>query len=435
MNPVPSPPVVGPVTAPAPSRQLFWRVLFVGLIAGWLTFFAFHPHEFFHLGIQRFQFAVAPDRVADVWFLDSYALLASNDAVSAHRDPYAPNPLDYLQRPHIYGPWWLHLRDLGLTRADNFRVGLALGATFLLAALAWLRPRDAGSLRWFLAILGSIPVLLALERANNDLAIFLVLAPVVPCLLSGHAALRWLAVGLVALAADLKFYPAVAALLLLTTAPARELRWRLAVGVGLLALVAWHVAGGITRIAPSLPAAQGVFTFGATSGFRELGWGGPWPQLLAVALGVILLAGCWRTRLLGDWCPAPAQRREWLHFVLGATLLAGCFFAGQNFAYRWVFALWLAPLLWSLPRDAATPAAVRRLAGATGWLLLAALWFDPVCTLVLSQLPGIDLARALHWVFLVEQPFVWALAACLLVFLAHFARGGVRALTGRDTAA
>jgi hypothetical protein len=180
-----------------------------------------------------------------------------------------------------------------------------------------------------------------------------------------------------------------------------------------------------------------VFSFGAVAGFHELGWHGAWPQVLAAALGVLLFVGCWRMIPLDGWVPAPAQRSAWLHFVLGAALLAGCFFTGQNYAYRWIFAVWLAPLLWSLPHDGDAPLSVRRLARTTRWLLLAALWFDPLCTLALSQWPGLNLnlVRAMHWVFLVEQPLAWALFACLIVFLAHFGRHGLCALRGRETVA
>jgi hypothetical protein len=424
-----------PVAGEASPGGSGWRATFIACAVGWLAFFASNPERFFQAGIQHFRATVASGGVQGVWFLDSYALLASNDAVSAGRDPYAPNPLDYLDRPHLYGPGWLHLRDFGLTRADNFRVGLGLGLAFVVAVMLWLRPRSLRSLLWHMAVFGSIPVLLALERANNDLVIFLVLTPVVPCLLAGRAAVRWLALGFIALAADLKFYPAVGALLLLATAPPRELRWRIAVGAALFAAVGWHVAGDLRRIVPLLPDVEGVFSFGAVAGFHELGWHGACPQTLAASLGVLMFLGCWRMIPLEGWTPAPAQRSAWLHFVLGATLLAGCFFTSQNYAYRWVFALWLVPLLWSLPRDPQAPVPVRQLARTTGWLLIVALWFDPLCTLVLSQWPGLDLVRALHWVFLVEQPFTWALFACLSMFLAQFVRHGLRALWGREAVA
>jgi hypothetical protein len=179
-------------------------------------------------------------------------------------------------------------------------------------------------------------------------------------------------------------------------------------------------------------------TFGATGFFHELGWLGLGPKLAAAGLAVAVVVWAWRRKALGDWEPAPVQRSHWLHFILGAVLLTGCFFTSMNFAYRWVFAVWLAPALWLLPRDPQTSASVRRLARATQWLLLIVLWWPPVCCLVVNRFIGILPAAKIMLLaklsFLVEQPFDWAFFICLLVFLAHFTRRQLAALrdsTGR----
>ena len=125
----------------------------------------------------------------------------------------------------------------------------------------------------------------------------------------------------------------------------------------------------------------------------------------------------------------------WWSFVLGATLLTGCFFAGTNFGYRWIFALWLAPLLWRLPCDETAPAGVRRLARWTRGLLVFALWADPALSALLAHLTGrgVPCAPLERWAaifFACEQPVIWALFACLLAFLTHFVREGLRTLRG-----
>ena len=415
----------GGLRSPAPR---YWCGLFAAVCAGWLVFFFVHPEELINVGIGHYRVLIAPERYHELWFMDSFAILASNDAISAGHDPYARNPLDFQERPHIYGPWWLHLRDFGLTRSDNLWLGLALGLAFFLAAMVRLRPHSPRSLLWCLAIFCAMPVLFALERANSDLVIFLVLLPVVPCLGSDRFVVRGLAGVFLAVAAGLKFYPAVGAVVLLTAAPARELRWRLALFAGLVALVGWNIVGNLGRVAAALPEPGGAFALGAANGLHELGWLGTAPQVLVVALGGAIFAACWRLNVLRGWEPAVAQRDEWWHFILGAALLTGCFFAGQSYAYRWIFALWLAPLLWSLPRDGSAPAAVRRLARTTGGLLLVALWLAPLCMVTLHWLPEKEMARVLHWACLILQPFTWAFFVCLLIFLAHYVRAGFRSL-------
>jgi hypothetical protein len=404
-------------------RPWHWTLLLALLTASWVGYFAAHPEHLPKAGVGHYRVEVAPQSYHEVWFLDLFAILAANDAVAAGLDPYARNPLDYMRRPHVYGPLWLHLRHLGFTRADVRWLGAALGGAFLLAAVLWLRPGSAGALLWSAAVLCSTPVLAAVERANNDLAVFLVLAPVVPCLLSGRAAVRWLAVPLLALAAELKIYPAAAALVLLATADRTE-RWRqlLATAVA-LALVGWHLIASLPPARTILPPLHGVFNFGAEIVLRQLGFAGAALWLIPAALAVLIGLLGWRSPLLAGWQPAAAQRSEVLHFNLAASLLAGCFFAGQHFAYRWIFAVWLVPLLWSLATTAGSaPPRVRSLARLTAGLLLTVLWFETIAVYTLSHLSGARRTELLDDVWRVMQPVEWALATLLILFIAHFAR-------------
>jgi hypothetical protein len=380
---------------------------------------------FFVLGVNHYA----------AWFLDAFALLASNDAVTRGLDPYLPNPLDYFHRPHVYSHWWLHLRDLGLTRADVIWLGWGLAGSFLVAALTRLRPRTPGQLLWYAAVLCSAPMLLGIERANNDLVIFVLLAPLVPCLLSGSRSVRLAAPFLVAAAALLKYYPAAAGLVLLAAGDRREGRDRLLLAGLLLLLAGLSLAPDLAGYGPLAPKPAGLLSFGATGLFNVLGWTGWLPKLLCVLAGAAAVAGCWRRRWLGDWEPAPAQQSDWLHFVLGAVLLTGCFFTSLNFGYRWVFAIWLAPLLWTLPADLAAPLTARRLARGMRWLLLAVLWWDTLCWLILNRFTGVVAGATLNrWAqgwFLAEQPLDWALFLGLVVFLTHFAQRRLRGLFGR----
>lgn len=412
----------GEPASPAAARDADRRKARIGwgllalVTAGYYIAFAYNPGLFYSLGVVHY----------DVWFLDMFALLASNDAVTIGINPYAPNPLDYFGRPHVYSHWWLHLRDLGLVRADSLRLGLGVVMAFFLAAMWRLRPQAPRQFLWYLSILWSPAILLGLERANNDLVIFILLAPLVPCLSSRHRFLRLVPPLLVMVAAMLKYYPAAAALVLLAYAERSEMRPRLWLTLLLMGLAGLSVAGDLTALGPLVPQPEGIMSFGATGLMLELGWTGWGPKLLAAGIGLATVGACWRRQPLGDWAPTPAQRSDYLHFIVGAVLLTGCFFANTNFAYRLVFAVWLAPALWWLPRDLATPAVVRRFARAAQWLLFLMLWWPPFsCTVVnlfIGVLPGPKLMLLVKLAYLLEQPMDWGFFLCMLVFLTHFAR-------------
>jgi hypothetical protein len=66
------------------------------------------------------------------------------------------------------------------------------------------------------------------------------------------------------------------------------------------------------------------------------------------------------------------------------------------------------------------------------WLLLAVLWWAPLCCVILNRLIGVvtgaTIMRLAQWFYLAEQPMDWAFFLCLLAFLTHFARRGLAEL-------
>jgi hypothetical protein len=398
---------------------------FVVAMLAWFACFALAPKAFFALGVNHY----------GVWFLDTYAILASNDAISAGLDPWGLNPLDPLKRPHVYGSGWLHLRDLGLTRAHTIALGLGLVLAFVTASLTLLRPQKWREAIFYFFVFGSPPVLLAIDRANNDLVVFLLLLPVVPCLLHANRLVRLLPVFLIAIAMALKFYPAVAALVLLLVGETREVRVRALIATLVLAAISVGVVHDLGLIAKNLPRAESLTTFGAINLLEAVGlrgWGA-WVAILAIV--ALVAGGVWRGQLFDALAIEEEERATWLRFALGAILLTSCFFLGTNFAYRWVAALFMAPLLFRLPNDGRVSPDLRRLARVTRGLLLFTLWADPLASAVLTRfvgrLSGPEITQLADRFFLLEQPVTWALFLCLLAFVAHFARDALRRLVGR----
>jgi hypothetical protein len=308
----------------------------------------------------------------------------------------------------------------GLGREDTFWVGALWVTAFLPVAILAYRPGTPREFAWGAALLLSPAFLLGLIRANNDLVIFLVLAALPRCLASSRSWVRFAAVGIVAAAAALKYYPAVAALLLLGETNRRLLAGRGAAAVILFALVGWTVYEDTRHFATSLPAPNGIFSFGAARGLAELGLSASCAGWIVAALALAAIA---LERRQGRAEGASAPDRAELGFALGAVLLAGCFWAGMNWAYRWIFALWLLPVLLRAPR----PGAVLR-----GWEQRALLALLPIClwadglsclgwNLAGSGQTGLPVARYIHLGWLAVQPIHWAVFSLLTVASARFA--------------
>ena len=139
---------------PRDSYRYVWWLAAITL-GGWLAV-ALRPQLLAAIGISDYGTS----------YLDSYAVMASLDAMRAGADPHAANPLDPLMRGHVYSDWWLALRWLGLTRSNNFLVGTAWVGAFGLTAWLTARPRSWGEIFWMSSVLISPPVMLAIKRAN-----------------------------------------------------------------------------------------------------------------------------------------------------------------------------------------------------------------------------------------------------------------------------
>jgi len=344
------------------------------------------------------------------WFLDSYAVLAANDAARTGLDITEANPLDPLNRPHRYSDWWLGLRHLGLTREDNFLFGGLCGLAFLGVTLATVRPRTYAESAVLAVVLLSPPWLFGLQRANNDLVIFAVLGAGLLALRRTATPLRLAALGVaIVLATGLKYFPIVAAAALLVALPWwKAVRWTFGLTLVTSLFVLWTERNSISRGVFEMPAT--IFEFGAPVLWRDLALGAKAMLALAVTLlaagAALFVARRWTTGL-ADEARGPAGER--LMFAVGALILLGCFAAGVSHIYRWVFSLWLWPWLW---REVAAHRGVAR--GAL-MLWLASIWADGLLCLVVNS-TGAAYRPALGW-RVVTQSATWVLMALLAGWL------------------
>jgi hypothetical protein len=318
---------------PARTRPVwFWPAASVALVFTLLCACVLHEPLWLRLGV----FHLKP------YFADWFAVLAASDARAAGADPYAsPNPFDVLGRPHIYGPWWLELSRLGLTRDHNVLSGLGLALATLCAGAWMLRPRGPGSALAAAAVLAAPGFLLAYERANNDLVIVLLLALAGWAAGRGDGPGRTLAALALLFAAGLKIYPVAGLGLLLAARPAgreRDAAWLGLTAFGFVA-VAWIHGEEFLRAVALVPRLDTVHGYGLPV-IRSL-WLDPamlrgW-LLAGLAPGVAFWVWrAWRGRRIPAGGPSPAAD-AWLLAGAGAWFL--CYAVNVNFCYRIILLL------------------------------------------------------------------------------------------------
>lgn len=376
------------------------------------------------LGVDPFSFP----------FLDTYGVLSTAECHAYGIDVIAENPCDVLGRTLDYSPFWLVTAKLGLHTGLTQFVGLTLDLLFLFwifflpALRGWLE-----TTAFTLALFSSM-VAFALERANLDLAIF-VIAIVATNWALRRAIWRQLGYGLVMLAALVKYYPGVILIL--------AIRERLIVlcalivaTIGVAALFVTYEGTDLLRVLAQIENGSWFNTaFGAQNlprGLVELISSlfpasplGPMMVELALALVAAAFAVTIATfEDLQDGLELLSERSR-VFLLVGCALIVGCFFAAQNGAYRGIYFLFVLPAITELWRAPVSSAVRQRsiLAGACVLFLMWSQFLDrareEVFDLFDAPTAALEYSRFAFWL-LREVVWWWvvtillALALCLI---------------------
>lgn len=340
-----------------------WGPSAVGLLA-FGTMVALHESEYRATYFALLQWWGVP--AYPYPFVDTFSILRAIDCWRLGVDVFVPNAC-------MEGGWYsyspLLLWSAGFPIGVDQRLpfGLLLDVVFLLAFSMLPRCRSWWELAVRSLAILSTSTFFALERANFDIAVFLIaLGGLI--LLRGRLWTRLLGYGAFALAALLKFYPAV--LLLLVARERRRVAASIGLAVALLgAAVIVHTIGDTAKAVQLAPAGSPIRgMFGARNLPMGIGWlvsppgdvtgdvlvRAPLPAAGHAVAAILLLlsAGAgWRAFRIDRERWRVLESSEASFLVAGALLIGGCFFAGQNVAYRAIFLVLLLPGLFTLHTD------------------------------------------------------------------------------------
>jgi len=354
--------------------------------------------------------------------MDLYGILAACDARQAGVDPFLPNEFDPYHRPHHYSEWWLELSRLGLTRADTLWLGFALLAVMLVTTVAMVRPGTPREGLTLFFLLVSPAFLLAVNRTNNDLVVFVLISLGLVCFRRETWPGRALGIILFAGSAVLKYTPLVTLVVLLDLRPRRSFFAGLGL-YGLVLLLGWPgLATPMGHLAQFMPVPEWIYAFGAPLFLRNYGVNVAWGwQLPAVLLAAWAFWSACAKRVEPATGGSPPERAAEREFMCGAASVVGLFFMGSSYVYKLVFAVWLLPWLW---RHDAGVAVESRWGRATLYLLLAVTWLEGGIAVVLNLLIGRWSQPVAHSLLkgtlAVSQLLTWALIACFLRFLLNY---------------
>ena len=106
-------------------------------------------------------------------FIDTSFLLANWECARQGVDVVLSNPCDVLHRVFTHSPLWLNASNVPLGVSDTTTVGWTLDLLFLLSLSLMPPPRRWLELTLIVAATLSTTVVFAVERANTDVVLFL----------------------------------------------------------------------------------------------------------------------------------------------------------------------------------------------------------------------------------------------------------------------
>lgn len=353
-------------------------------------------------------------------FADMHAILTASDANRDGYDVSQKIPYDTYGRPHIYSRVWLWLGYTGLTDRFTTSVSAIIVSMFLISSILILIPRGPGEFVLCACCLLSPAVMLGVERCNNDLIIFILLAAAVFLLARKTELAGWMGGGMLFLASVLKFYPAVGYIVLIRQVRENRKFWlQAAFFASALALFTWWSYNDIVRI-HSLKYFHplGRYTFGGALLFLRFGIEPPFSAIAYSLLGLFVLILALKLSSGFEAAVTTCSSINTLFFLTGASNLVFCFFANTNYDYRCIFYILTLPLLLECLRDKNKAASFR----TTLYLLLAGifvvLWSEFIVAAIRLAGKTTHLEAARDWLVqitvIAEQLCAWFSITVLL---------------------
>ncbi|NRA27197.1 MAG: DUF2029 domain-containing protein [Opitutales bacterium] len=308
-------------------------------------------------------------------FLDMKGRLAAMQAYAIGLDIYnEPNPIDPLRRISTKPSYPLHLGKLGLTLDHVFVLGTATVVAFLGLTLALLKPERKREVLYGIVLMCSPPVLLGVERANDDLVLYSLLFAIPFILRWERVWVGFVCAVLIMLLTPVKYYPfALLVLFFYGRLPLRAVLAFCAMGVFWLAVYLWISWEEIAFLKDRMPDPVSIFAVGSKIVFQLLGLDGALALVLRVALILAVIGGSiWML-----FRPTPervlvASTKE-RYFLFGSSIFSFCFILAGNWGYRMIYLLPCIPFLWEVNRRESSDAF--RTGACQGILILIPLIF------------------------------------------------------------
>lgn len=288
-------------------------------------------------------------------FVDIHTITGAAECTRAGLDPYIVTTFDPFRRTFNYPRLWITIFNFfNINKSATNLLGISMAGAFVLTTNFLFQIKTRTQFFFVFALLISPPVLLALERANSDIIIFLLVSFAlfylrkIPYLSSQFKLyLRYLAITLSIL---LKIYPfLLPAILIFEKAPRKNLLFILCYSIGFIFLYFAYTYSDLLAISSNTPREE-FLSYGKNVFLQTY----LKPELLFVftnlSLVLLLITALFINinlkNILSQTIPVTNETTKNIYPFLGGGLIyVGTFFIGNNWDYRLIFLLLCIPFI------------------------------------------------------------------------------------------
>ncbi len=318
-------------------------------------------------------------------FADLHAVLSAIECHGRGLNVYDTNPCDVASRVHVYGSLWLELGALGLGAAHLFSKGFLVNIVFMAISVWLIKPSSRREFVVSALILLSPAVTLGVERANNDLIVFSLLAGAAVLFTKPQQTAQVSGLIVIYLSALLKFYPSIlfAAAVIIAKRNKKNFLITVAISTGLFIIWLATNYAELLLVKTIVPKPLDFYATGARALLAYVGRPYPWiltvPAIwlwmgFMVLIATVSITLAYRLKLSGT--SHTKSTLNYVLFIFGLLVLFSTYAINSNYDYRWIFFIFTVPLLFEIKRTALNEKLPRRLVSSAFIFALITMWTE-----------------------------------------------------------
>jgi len=348
------------------GRFLLLAILIIYFIPILIAFFSSHYPESWN---SRLVYPLVSKMLPA--FADMRVITAGAECIRLGYDVLIENPCDPWQRPMNYPRIWSIFATWGINQSHTIMMGFLCGLLFFILVFLIIKRLNYTEALLYGLILCSPSIMLAVERGNNDLIIFIILGIALLTMQTNYLYLKFISLGMIMFASIIKLYPIFTISSFLRMKKQNFIFFLIST-ITLFGIYVIANFDSLMLVSKATPRSKslsygGKVIFNIIAG-EHFASSFQWviSLLMIFSLSSILLISFFLVR--GDNTLNKLNDLNFNQidaFRIGSSIYIGTFFIGNNWDYRLIFLLFTIPqiLLWIKTKSRISPISALALIG------------------------------------------------------------------------